>query len=203
MSDDERLDEQMTSAASLATEFDPDQPLFEALRDGDQEVLADIMERHGRWVRGVVFSVVGNAQDVEDVCQHVWLTVWRKADTLNDSRVWRNWLYRTARNASIDMLRKRKRRKNLWQRVVDMTHPADAGTPSQTQKRMVIREDYQAALNAIADLPEIYRQPFVLRHMEGWSYKQIAQAMEMPVDTVETRLVRARRMLRQKLTEGK
>ena len=55
-------------------------------------------------------------------------------------------------------------------------------------------------LQAIAKLPELYREPFVLKHMDGWSYAQIAEAMNLPVDTVETRLVRARRLLRQELT---
>ena len=64
---------------------------------------------------------------------------------------------------------------------------------------MVRSETHQRVLNAIAGLPEIYREPFVLRHLEDWSYKQIAEAMDMPVDTVETRLVRARRLLREAL----
>jgi RNA polymerase sigma-70 factor, ECF subfamily len=47
----------------------------------------------------------------------------------------------------------------------------------------------------------LYREPFVLRHMNGWNYQQIAEAMEMPVDSIETRLVRARRLLRDALKD--
>ena len=57
----------------------------------------------------------------------------------------------------------------------------------------------ETMLKAIGKLPEIYREPFVLKHLDGWSYAQIAEAMGLPVDTVETRLVRARRLLRQEL----
>jgi RNA polymerase sigma-70 factor (ECF subfamily) len=52
---------------------------------------------------------------------------------------------------------------------------------------------------AIRSLPALYREPFVLRHLEGWTYQEIAEVFDMPVDTVETRLVRARRHLREAL----
>ena len=52
----------------------------------------------------------------------------------------------------------------------------------------------------IEKLPVLYREPFVLRHLNGWSYREIADVLDMPVDSVETRLVRARRMLRNSLS---
>jgi RNA polymerase sigma-70 factor (ECF subfamily) len=60
----------------------------------------------------------------------------------------------------------------------------------------------EVVLEAIRALPALYREPFVLRHLQGWSYRQIAETMGLPVDTVETRLVRARRLLREAL-DGK
>jgi RNA polymerase sigma-70 factor (ECF subfamily) len=57
-------------------------------------------------------------------------------------------------------------------------------------------------IEAIKALPALYREPFVLRHVQDWSYRQIAETMGIPVDTVETRLVRARRHLRAAL-DGK
>ena len=56
-------------------------------------------------------------------------------------------------------------------------------------------------LAAIQSLPALYREPFVLRHLSGWSYAEIAEVMGMPVDSVETRLVRARRLLRASLKD--
>jgi RNA polymerase sigma-70 factor (ECF subfamily) len=51
-------------------------------------------------------------------------------------------------------------------------------------------------------MPAIYREPFVLRHLEDWSYRQIAETLDLPVDTVGTRLVRARRMLQETLSRS-
>ena len=54
---------------------------------------------------------------------------------------------------------------------------------------------------AIRALPTLYREPFVMRHLQGWSYAEIGDVLGMPVDTVETRLVRARRQLREALKD--
>ena len=56
-------------------------------------------------------------------------------------------------------------------------------------------------LEAIRALPALYREPFVLRHLNDWSYQEIGDVMGMPVDSVETRLVRARRFLREALKD--
>ena len=185
-----------------AEDLEQDRPLFEALRAGDQEILPELMERHGRWVRGVIFSILGNSQEVDDVYQQVWVAVWRRCQSLEDSSRWRHWLYRMAHNAAIDATRRAKRQRGLWARLVGRT-PAQDGAGSPTQKKLIVKEEYQRALSAIHGMPEIYREPFVLRHLEGWTYRQIGQALGLPEDTVETRLVRARRLLREILIERK
>lgn len=60
-------------------------------------------------------------------------------------------------------------------------------------------ETHRTLLGAIEALPAIYREPFALRHLEDWSYARIGEALGLPVETVETRLVRARRLLRESL----
>ena len=72
-------------------------------------------------------------------------------------------------------------------------------TANPPVKSLVDREVHETVLAAIGGLPELYREPFVLRHLEGWSYARIGETMNLPVDTVETRLVRARRLLRETL----
>jgi RNA polymerase sigma-70 factor (ECF subfamily) len=72
---------------------------------------------------------------------------------------------------------------------------------SSPDRNVVGREQHQEVLAAVQALPALYREPFVLRHVAGWSYKEIAGVMGMPVDSVETRLVRARRFLRESLKD--
>lgn len=182
---------------TLAEDFDPEEPVIEAIRDGDGYAFGELVRRQNRWVRGVIFGIVGNADRVDDVTQQVWTTVWQRIAELRDIGRWRPWLYRLARNAAIDARREdrrdRERRRAL---AAGLAGPSSSGTAS---KDVVREEQHREVLDAIRALPALYREPFVLRHLNGWSYREIAEVMDMPVDSVETRLVRARRFLREAL----
>lgn len=175
---------------------DTEQPVIAAIRGGDRYAFCELVERHKAWVRGAVFAVLGDRDCVDDVTQQVWLSVWKRIGELRDDRSWRSWLYRLARNAAIDAGRELSRRKQRFQRLTGDPSSARIQTPSETPHR---DEQHREVLAAVRSLPILYREPFVLRHLNGWSYREIAKVMDIPVDTIETRLVRARRILREAL----
>ncbi len=181
---------------AYATDLDPELAAVEAIRNGDRAAFEAFVGRNARWVRGVLFGVLGDRDRVDDVGQQVWQSVWTQASKLRDVAQWRSWLYRLARNAAVDAGREHTRRKRLGEAASDL--PATPADPSPAT-RAIGREQHEVVLRALAGLPALYRQPFVLRHLEGWSYGQIAEVMEMPAATVETRLVRARQLLREAL----
>ena len=181
-----------------ADQFDTDRLLFEALIEGDSYAMSELVQRHERWVRSVVYGVLGRSEELDDVVQQVWLNVWRRADSLQSPQYWKTWLYRLARNTAIDAGRKVTRRRGLWKRFTeDRTHETEHDRPIESD--LVLEEKHKAVLEAIDNPPAIYREPFIMRHMEDWSYKQISEAMSLPINTVEIRLVRARRKLREML----
>lgn len=179
--------------------YDPELPVIEAIRQGDPQALAELITRQGRWVRGVIFAASGRVEDVEDIAQRVWLKVWQEAGRLEDCRRWRVWLYRISRNAATDAGRARQRRRRLLASLFQRNRREKCDGPPDGQ--LQLDEQHRAVLAAVSELPELYREPFVLRHLENWSYRQIGEAMGLPSDTVETRLVRARRLLREKLAD--
>lgn len=180
-------------------EFDPEEPVVEAVREGDRFAFAELVRRHEQWVRGVIFGVLGDPDRTEDVSQQAWLVFWQRIGELRDVKRWRPWLYRLARNAALDAGRQtsRQKRNTLQWKQEAMSSPG----PESAERSLDRSERHAEVLNAIRSLPALYREPFVLRHVDGWSYRQIAEVMEMPVDSVETRLVRARRLLRECLQE--
>jgi RNA polymerase sigma-70 factor (ECF subfamily) len=184
------------SQMAATADFDPDQPVIEAIQRGDHGAFRDLLRREDRWVRGVVFAVLGDRQRVDDVSQQVWTAVWERAGELRDVQRWRPWLYRLARNAAIDAGREATRQRQLADRLTADAVVPDARVPSDDIAR---RERLVAVRQAIEALPPRYREVLTLRHLEGWSYRQIADVLEVPIDTVETRLVRARRKLRESL----
>ena len=183
---------------AAGVEFDSQLPVIEAVQQGDHYAFKEFLRHQDRWVRGVAFAVLGDPDRVDDVTQQVWASVWERASELRDVRRWRSWLYRLTRNAAVDAGREATRRKRLAAGLVEQTRQTDsAGAPVET---LLKDEKHRTVLRAIQLLPALYREPFTLRHLEGWSYRQIAEVLEVPVDTVETRLVRARRQLREALS---
>lgn len=187
-----------TQSTEVTRSYDPDEQLFDALRQGDAYALTEVVQKYDSTVRSVVYSVLGNREEVDDVTQKVWMTVWQRASSLKEPAYGKTWLYRLARNAAIDAGRQITRRRGFWRHWTDGSGKAMVD-PGEVDKPMLLAEQHQTVLQAIENLPVIYREPFMLRHLEDWSYKQISQSLDLTVNTVEVRLVRARRMLREVL----
>jgi RNA polymerase sigma-70 factor (ECF subfamily) len=187
----------MMSEMAATADFDADRPVLEAVQRGDHSAFREFLRRQERWVRGVVYAVLGDRDRVDDVVQQVWTTLWERCGELRDTQRWRPWLYRLARNAAIDAGRETTRRRGLSDRLAESLNGSPAGATPPGE--LANAERQSTVLQAIAALPAHYREPFVLRHLEDWSYREIAAVLDLPVDTVETRLVRARRMLREAL----
>ena len=198
-----RTDENEPKAMKpLKIEHDPQRLVVEAVQAGDAHAMAEFIASQGRWVRAVVYGAMGRAAEVDDVCQRVWIQVWRECRKLDEPLRWRSWLYRIARNAATDALRADRRRRQLLADTAEalLCDGNSAGRVMATPDRQLVsREEADAMSRAIEDLPPLYREPFVLKHVEGWSYAQIGEVLGLPTDTVETRLVRARRLLRERL----
>ena len=186
---------------ALTDRFDPEEPVIEAIRQGDKYAFSELVRRQNRFVRGVVLGVLGRSDRVDDVTQQVWTAVWERADKLRDVKRWRSWLYRLARNAAIDAGRDVTRRRNRDALVTEHVRTTGIPPDKTPAASLIGDEQHQAVLAAIETLPALYREPFVLRHINGWSYREIADVMDMPVDSVETRLMRARRLLRDALKD--
>jgi RNA polymerase sigma-70 factor (ECF subfamily) len=164
---------------------------------GSRKAADRLVRDHDHWVRSVIFGVTGRWDLVDDIAQQVWAQVWERLPSLKEPERLRSWLYAVARNAAIDAGQSRKRRS-----AAGLDHVEDAlgdGGESGPLNRALGREVRDMLLQAVEGLPAHYREPFVLRHLQDWSYAEIGDLLGLPVETVETRLVRARRLLREVL----
>ena len=188
----------MSMSTVLPDTYDAEHSVIEAICQGDRYAFAEFAHRNDPWVRAVIFGVLGRRQHLDDVCQQAWTRFWEQIPKLRDTRRWRPWLYRLARNVAVDAGRELTRRR----RLVRSTGRAPAAAPSHLPRdELADRERRSAVLDAVQALPAIYREPFVLRHVEGWNYRRIGEVMGLCENTVETRLVRARRLLREALKD--
>ena len=160
--------------------FDEEEPVIEAIRSGDRFAFAELLKRHDGWVRGVIFGVLGRRDSLDDVAQQAWTAFWMRIGELQDARKWRPWLYRLTRNAAIDAGRDLTRRRNRSASLPE--NVATNASVAAPERSIVHSEGHRDVLAAVQALPALYREPFVLRHLNDWSYRDIAEAMGMPVD---------------------
>lgn len=151
---------------------------------------AALVERQSRFVFRVVYAILRNTHDSEDAVQETFLKLYRtgKWEGMNDERA---FLARTAWRIAVDKLPKSRRE------APDPELPSIAISPEDA----AIRADWNAVIHRLVDaLPEELRQPLALSTVEELSSREVAQAMGIPEGTVRTRLMRARQILKQKVT---
>jgi RNA polymerase sigma factor (sigma-70 family) len=152
--------------------------------------------RHGPMVLGVCRRVLGDVHEVEDAFQATFLVLAQKAASAARHRSAGGWLYTVAYRVAL-RARARRATRTLRERPLDEPPLADvpdpAGAAAERDARRVIDEE-------VSRLPEKYRIPFVLFHLEGRSCAEVAQELGCPIGTVESWLTRARQRLQGRLS---
>jgi RNA polymerase sigma-70 factor (ECF subfamily) len=167
-------------------------------QQGDRIAADELVRQHEAWVRSAIYAATGRADWVDDIAQLVWARAWERLGTLENPRQLRAWLYTIARNTAIDYSVAHRRQRSTTAPLEDEAGWQDRRQPTP-DTTVGGRELQETLLRAVQALPALYREPFVLRHLEDWSYAEIGEVLSLPVESVETRLVRARRLLREML----
>jgi RNA polymerase sigma factor (sigma-70 family) len=168
-----------------------------AARRGDKEALQLLLKRNWAWLRGLVYSVLADAQELDDVLQDVCLRVITRIHTLREPERFRAWLAVVARHEAMKHFRRRKY-DNVQIDPGTAAIRLDAHTldPVQDAEKS---ELCSRILEAVTTLPEKYREVFVLAHTGELTYAEMAEVLDVPVTTMQIRLVRARRMVQDKV----
>ncbi len=163
-----------------------DEKLIAMARSGNPGAFETIVDRYQGRLLGFCRQMLGSTEDAEDVLQEVFVNAYRAM--LADEREinLRPWLYRIARNRSLNHLRKPKADA---QESMDMVPEVDAAS---TAERVHNREEFRQILSDVNKLPETQRSALLLREMDALSYEEIAAAMDTTVPSVKSLLVRAR-----------
>jgi RNA polymerase sigma factor (sigma-70 family) len=163
-----------------------DEKLIAMARAGNPGAFETIVDRYQGRLLGFCRQMLGSTEDAEDVLQEVFVNAYRAM--LADEREinLRPWLYRIARNRSLNHLRKPTADA---QESMDMVPAVEA---SSTAERVHNREEFRQILSDVNKLPETQRSALLLREMDALSYEEIAAAMETTVPSVKSLLVRAR-----------
>jgi len=169
-----------------------------AARQGDKEALQTLLKRHWAWLKGLVYSVLASAQDLDDVMQEICLRVITRVHTLREPERFRAWLAILARRQAIQH-RRRVMQTSPRPEGSPLGEPS-GGCPDDPAASTERKELCGRVLEAVRDLPEKYREVLVLAQSGELTYAQIAEVLDIPITTMQIRLVRARRMIRDQVT---
>lgn len=156
------------------------------VRAGNAGAFDTIVDRYQARLLGFCRQMIGSTEDAEDVLQEVFVNAYKAMMADNREINLRPWLYRIARNRSLNHLRKPKA---VAQESMDMVPMVDAAS---TAEKVHNREEFRQLLQDVTKLPETQRAALLLREIDALSYEEIAEAMDTTVPSVKSLLVRAR-----------
>lgn len=196
----------MTEPTAPSRSPDPDQDLVRAARQGSYEAFEQLVAKHEQSIYALAMRIVRHSQDAQEVVQETFLSVVEHLKDFREGSAFRTWLVRIATNHALKLLRKRKGLTAMSLDASgeegDLPHPQFIAEwreePSQITQQRETRRLLDEALN---DLDEKYRVVFVLRDVEGLSTEETAETLGISVSNAKVRLLRARLMLRERLTK--
>ncbi|HAX81185.1 MAG TPA: RNA polymerase sigma factor SigM [Actinobacteria bacterium] len=160
---------------------------------GDMAAFEDLMRAHEDRVFAVCLRMLRDREAALDATQETFVTVFRKADRFAGRSAFSTWLYRVAVNTCYD--HSRRTRRHLAEPLPEGNDPADQSAGDEF-RAVELRPDLEAALAA---LPAEFRAAVILADVQGLALQTVAEALEVPVGTVKSRVFRGRRLLAEAL----
>src|SRR5215212_619557 len=182
---------------------DSDQAFAIRASRGDVEAFRMLVQEHSGLVYRVALRILG-AEDAQDASQEVWIRVWRNIKNFRGDSAFSTWLYRITVNTCLSVHRKESRRGEREYSGEEMPFlpepPGGDADPEAAALGAEQREEIQAALGHVR---AEHRAALVLRHMEGLSYSEIAEILDVPEGTAKGWVSRGRAAMLVTLAEGK
>lgn len=175
-----------------------DRTLVAAAQAGDRRSLDILLRRHYDKVHAVCRRIAGSSKDADDAAQEAMISIVRGLSRFDGRSAFTTWIYRIATNAALDEIRKRNRRPALHSVRDDDGFAPDVADPL-SERTVESVADRIAIDGALAELPDEYRAAVVLRDVCDLDYAEIAEALDIPVGTVKSRIARARSLLVRRL----
>jgi len=171
-----------------------DRELIENCMNGDRQAVEALLLRYEKPVYNAAYRMLNSSEDARDVTQTVFLKVIEKLGSYDPRYKFFSWIYRIARNESINCLKKQNRLDAL-----DREPVSEAKGPEEQTGAEQVSQGMQTALMTIQ---AEYRTVIVLKHFVDCSYTEISQILDLPEKKVKSRLYTGRQLLKEALTKS-
>ncbi len=170
--------------------------LLRAIRAGEEAAFHELVDRHGDNLFALAYSLLGSRPDAEDAVQETFLGAFRRAGSFEGRSSLKTWLTRILVNQAYKTRRSRRVRQTEPIEVEGQPEADDAQLRTRSASVAVeSRIDVEAMLEVLS---REHREVIVLRELQGLSYEEMAEVLGVPVGTIESRLFRARKELKQR-----
>jgi RNA polymerase sigma-70 factor (ECF subfamily) len=200
-----RGEERASNRLAREADAEIDRALIQRAQTGDMAAFRELVDRHQRRAFAIAVALVKDEEDAHEVVQEAFIRVYRGLAQFHGGSSFFTWLYRIVTNLSIDVIRRPSRRDTALDDSLDLDDASDAplaridgANPVEAVHRSELRARIDAAL---AELPAYHRGVIVMREIQGMSYEEMADAMQVSKGTIMSRLFHARRKLQAALTE--
>jgi len=189
--------------ARLGTAAADDAAIIERSRRGETEAFETLMAKYANLVGSIAYNIVGDVHVAGDITQDTFLKVYKNLHNLEDPRRFKGWLCSIVRTTCVDYLRKERIKPASLEKI------AEDGVEPQgeflgavfKQTSTELEELREKILHIVNGLPKIYQQIILLRHLRKMTYREMSDFLGLPIATIESRLYRARLMLKDKLMD--
>lgn len=173
--------------------------LVEEIRQNNKEAFEQLFHFHYTGLQRFLWGYVKSSDIAEGLVQEVFVRIWEKRKSLNPDENIKTYIYKVGRNLAIDHLRHQKivQKWEKEKKALRSYSLVRKNLDDKVHKKFMLKE----VKKAISNLPERRRQVFILSRYEGMSYKEIADVLDISVNTVETQISRALSTLRDKFSE--
>lgn len=163
--------------------------LVRAAQTGDRDALITLLRDIEAYVYRTAFYILGNEQDALDAAQESLLRIYSRINSYEEKALFKTWVHRIVTNICIDQFRRRKPTVSIEEH--EMVFPTKEDVEDDALSVFVAKDIKEA----IKKLPDHHRAVVVLRYIQDFSYKEIAESLDLPLNTVKSYLFRARKQL--------
>ena len=176
-----------------------DMELVKMALDQNQAAFIVLYTRYNTGVKGHISRYVSQKEDIEDICLESFQKAFSQIGSYNSEYKFSTWLYRIARNTAFDHLNKHDREKNYMPTTSINEDTAELkelpATMHNPEEDIITQQEYDKWLTNIEKLKDDYRIVAKMNLIDNFGYKEIADALDMPINTVKTKIRRAKAQL--------
>jgi len=175
--------------------------LVQRAQEGDSEAFSELVLSHQQFAYNVALRAVNNNQDAEDIVQEAFVRVWKSLAKFRMEARFKTWLYRIVMNLCYNQLPRLRKEPERLDEHQESQWNNDNGQMGDPVGSLESKEILDLVQRQIQNLPSQYQIMLLLRFQENCSYAEISEIMDLPLGTVKTGLFRARKRLKEAVTQ--